>query len=343
MSEMLTKSARNQSMECFKLIAATLVVFIHVKFPGDAGMLITALARVAVPVFFSISGYFSYQVRGVRLLKRMGNAVKLYAIAVLCALAVGCLLTISDGGYLRDYLWSYVPGTEHLASAMLLQESFFPYSGFCWYLIGLGLCYLVLYLYTGFFDGKDTDYRPLYIVSAVLLVQCFLMGEMALAAEVVVPYQLYRNGVFVGMPMFVLGIFIRQYREHIMRSYRLTDGKLVGMILLGILMTLLQWKGTGVGELPPGAVVQAVGLMLLLSSHPDLKLPGLTKCFGTVSTVMYLIHYPLISVYEAWLLPLVPLSAGKEAWLRPVLVAVMSVAVGLVWYGLSQLWKKRKQ
>lgn len=342
MAEVRTKSARNQSMECFKLAAALLVVFIHVKFPGDAGMLVTALARVAVPMFFAISGFFSYQVTGKRLYKRLGNAGKLYAVAVLCALVTGVLITCCEGGYLRDYLYGYIPGTKHLATAMLLQETIFPYTGFTWYLIGLGLCYLVLIVYTGFFGEAAVDYRPLYIVSTMLLILCLLMGEMAIAADMRVHYTLYRNGVFVGIPMFTLGIFIRQYQEQIFKNYHLTAGKLAGLILLGILMTLLQWKGIGVGELPPGVVVQTVGLMLLLSSHPDLGLPKLAQCCGSISAVVYLTHFPLISVYETWILPLVPLNEYREDWLRPLAVAAMSVAAGLLWWGISGLWKKRK-
>lgn len=332
--------SRNQSMECFKLIAAVLVVFIHVKFPGDAGSLMTAVARVAVPMFFAISGYFSYQVKGSRLVKRMGNVLKLYAVTVLITIAAQTVITLYGNGSIRELLLRFLPDMKKIATLLLLNESCFPDTGFCWYLISVALCYLILYVYSGFFGGEPVRYRGLYTVSAFALMAHLLMGEMAIAAEASVPFRLYRNGLFLGLPMFGLGLFLREYRERIFANYRLTDGKLAAVILLGIALTLLQWKGVGTGELPPGAVVQTAGLILLLSAHPDLKLSskamnGIISSLGTVSTVVYLVHYPLIGIYETFLLPLNPLTAGKEAWLRPVLVAAMSIAAGFLFVWLQ--------
>lgn len=51
---------RNKSLDAAKAVAACLVVFIHVSFPGQVGQIIKVLARCAVPFFFMISGYFCY-------------------------------------------------------------------------------------------------------------------------------------------------------------------------------------------------------------------------------------------------------------------------------------------
>lgn len=50
---------RNKSLDAAKAVAACLVVFIHVSFPGQVGQIIKVLARCAVPFFFMISGYFA--------------------------------------------------------------------------------------------------------------------------------------------------------------------------------------------------------------------------------------------------------------------------------------------
>lgn len=55
----VTVRQRNQAMECFKMIAAVLVVILHVPFPGKWGGIVTCLANFAVPVFFAITGYFN--------------------------------------------------------------------------------------------------------------------------------------------------------------------------------------------------------------------------------------------------------------------------------------------
>ena len=341
-----TKTTRNQAMECFKMLAAVLVVFIHVTFPGRAGSLVVSLARIGVPVFFAISGYFSFQVHSDRLGKRILHIGGLFVTAVAAAVILGSITAVANGQGLMDFLWGYVPGTENLATMMLLQESSFPHTGYTWYLLSVLVCYGVLFLYAGFFGEAPIRYQPLYIVSVFLLVIHTLMGEMTKAANITVPYQLYRNGLFFGLPMFTLGIFIREYQERILTNFRLTDKKLMAVILIGVTMTLLQWKGVGVGELPPGAVVQAVGWMLLLASHPDLKRKSkaanaVIGSLGMVSTVVYLIHYPLIDIYETFLLPYLPLDGMLEAWLKPVFIAVMSIAVGILWVGIRKAVKRK--
>ena len=52
---------KNLILNVEKLIAAYMVVFIHVSFPGRFGTAIVCLARFAVPFFFIVSGYFSHE------------------------------------------------------------------------------------------------------------------------------------------------------------------------------------------------------------------------------------------------------------------------------------------
>ena len=342
----ITKTAvrRNEAMELFKLMASILVVFIHVKFPGRVGSVTVSLARVAVPVFLAISGWFSFGTKPDRLLKRLGHILLLFVVAVTAAAVLGCPVAMHRGTAPVDFLRGFVPGTKSLSMTMLTHESGFPCTGYTWYLIAAAFCYLVLYVYVRFFGEQTPDYRPLYFVAAVLLTANFLMGEMGRPLDVGVPYQLQRNGLFLGLPMFTLGIFLREYRERIMKNFALTDGKLLLLLLAGVALTLLQWKGTGTGELPPGTVIQLVALMLLMAAHPDLKCPW-AGIAGGVSTVVYLLHFPLIGVYEAFLLPLIPLGAGVESWLRPVFVASLSILLGIAWVmiraGAVSLRKKK--
>ena len=333
---------RNQAMELFKLVASVLVVFIHVKFPGQVGSVTVSLARVAVPVFLAISGWFSYQTRPDRLLKRLRHIVLLFAVAVAASAVLGSGVVWYNGGSVSGFLRGFVPGTENLATMMLIHESSFPGTGYSWYLLGVGFCYLVLYVYVRFFGEEAPDYRPLYFFAGVLLVTGMLMEEMGRPLDVGVPYQLRRNGLFLGLPMFALGIFLREYRERLQKNFALTDRKLTLLFLAGVALTLLQWKGVGVGELPPGTVVQVVALMLLMAEYPDLGCPWAVHA-GTVSTVVYLLHFPLISVYETFLLPHVPLGAGAEGWLRPLFVAGLSILLGVLWVLLQAGLKKLRK
>ena len=52
--------AKNNTLEIIKLFASYMVVLIHFYFRDGVGSLMDALARFAVPLFFVVSGFYSY-------------------------------------------------------------------------------------------------------------------------------------------------------------------------------------------------------------------------------------------------------------------------------------------
>ena len=68
---------KNNTLELIKLFASYMVVFIHVPFHGRFGAAIDALARFAVPFFFLVSGYYSYQIACKKIKMRIKNVLTL--------------------------------------------------------------------------------------------------------------------------------------------------------------------------------------------------------------------------------------------------------------------------
>ena len=57
-----SEQSRADNIDILKATCAFLIVCIHVPFPGVIGEYFTALTRIAVPVFFMITGYFYFDV-----------------------------------------------------------------------------------------------------------------------------------------------------------------------------------------------------------------------------------------------------------------------------------------
>ena len=64
------ENSKNYTLEMLKLFAYYMVVFVHVNLYGELGYATNALARFAVPFFFVVSGFYSYQIPPKRILKR---------------------------------------------------------------------------------------------------------------------------------------------------------------------------------------------------------------------------------------------------------------------------------
>lgn len=327
------KSARNQSMECCKMVASILVVFLHVPFPGETDGLVKALSCFAVPAFFAISGYFNYGADEKALSRRLKHLLGLYLTAICVAFFFGCVQTELRGGSTVAFARQFLPKADEIGPWLLLQVE--PRLGQLWYLLSACLCYVVVRIYGKFFPEGKVDYRPLYAIAFCLFAVFFALGVLAPVCGMDVPYLLYRNGWFMGLPLFTLGIFLHEHQQQILTCFRVTDWKLFLFFLVGMALSVLQQRTMGMGQMTLGALVALGALLMFLVSHPTVTTrPWLTRLIGKFapwSTYIYLFHVTLLEVYVTYIRA--PLSAAigpREEWLRPVVVAILSWLFAIV-------------
>lgn len=341
MTTLSTKPCRNQTMECCKMLAAILVVFLHVPFPGLFGQLIDCMMRFSVPLFFAVSGYFSFGVRSDKMKRRLMHIIKLNIVAILAHVAWNVLHAAYQGESILRELRAILPPAKSLASWVFMHIS--PYSGQLWYLTAIAVCYAILWAYVTFFGEEKIDYRPLYGVSVVLFAIRFVAVDLMRTIGYGIPFFFCRDGFFFGLPMVSLGIFLREHQQRLFTNFRLTTKKLLGILLFGILLSLLQWKTYGTSELPLGALVQTFALMQLSLLHPRADMGSkaaakLIGSFGYLSTSVYILHMIVSDAYSCFAQPAVKALAGRtESWLQPVIVLLGSIALSLLVKGLMHL------
>lgn len=57
-AQIMINTKNIDSLNCAKGIACIFVILIHCTFPGIVGEMLQAIARFAVPLFFTVTGYF---------------------------------------------------------------------------------------------------------------------------------------------------------------------------------------------------------------------------------------------------------------------------------------------
>lgn len=341
-----THIRRNQSMECFKLVAALLVILIHASFPGKVGNLIAAAGDVAVPMFFVISGYFTFGADQQTLKRRLKHLLRLYLLIWSVLLSYGVVTTELTGGSSVAFVRTYLPDLEEILRWIIFHVD--PRNGQLWYLTSACFCYGVLWLYVGFFGNKQVNYAPLYIFSAGLMTVYYILASLCRMLMEIPHGEIWRNGLMTGLPMVSLGIFLRQYQETILVNYNLTDKKLALLAAGGGLFALVQHETIGYGSISPGNLIEVVALLLLFTKHPVIirKPGGFAACvskFGSWSTYMYLLHLTAIDFYARFLKDAVASRISWEAWVNPVVVIMMSFLAAVIFEQAEQLLKKRKR
>jgi len=331
-------------MECCKMLASILVVFLHVRFPGAAGRYIEWTACAAVPIFLAITGYFNHGADPAAVARRLKRSLRLYLVAVGVDVACGVFTAVYFGERVLDYLARYVPRPEEWANMLVFHAA--PRGGHLWYLTAVWVCYAFLWLYLRFFGDEAVDYRPLYGIGGALFSVFLALGVLAPAAGMNVPFLLYRNGFFVGLPMFIFGMFVRQHGGRILKAYRLTAKKLIALALAGWILGLLQGSAIGMGQMTLGAVAEVAALMLLMISHPVLTRPNgiwaaCVSKFGSWSMYIYLFHLTVYELYGRFFQDSLAAALPEaEPRLRPVLVAALSLLAAASAERMHWLWKR---
>lgn len=195
---------RNTSIDSLKFLAAFFVVCIHAPFPGGLGQDVVAVARFAVPVFFMISGfYFGPDGTAANALDQSRKILKILISSNVIFFAFQTLLRIHAGTTFQHAVSEQV-GFRKMANFLVFGES--PFGFHLWYLSGIYCVYLVQLGVLRWNLKRIVS----WCVPFLLLTDLVLGKYSILLFDRTFPYIWVRNFVFVGIPYFTIGTWIRK-------------------------------------------------------------------------------------------------------------------------------------
>ena len=202
MKTTITIQQRTISIDILKSICAFLVVCIHAPFPGVVGEYLTVLTRIAVPLFFMITGYFYSDIvnKGGEV-KQIRKILALFLEAILLYFLWKLFLTVLNNNII--VFFQSTLSINSFVKFLFLNES--PFSSHLWY---LGAILYVLLI--TFIADRLNCRQLLYILTPILLLGDLILGKYSLIIwNREFPYILLRNFLFVGIPYFCIGCLIK--------------------------------------------------------------------------------------------------------------------------------------
>jgi len=190
---------RNYSIDLLKFTMAVLVVFLHSDWVGTNT--VNPIARCAVPTFFMISGFLLYDEHTIgreRIVRNLKNIWHIFVWSSILFLLMKEMSYIAKGDF-------WLPSLRQAIKFLLFNEH-----PFYWH-----LWYIPAYLYTlviMWIVDKYNLYKCLFFVTPLLLMGDLVFGKysvMLWGREFNAIY--VRNFIFVGVPYFILGIFIKRH------------------------------------------------------------------------------------------------------------------------------------
>ena len=279
---------RNVFLDLFKFILCYFVIAIHLAgetydhFP---------LYRLAVPMFFMISGYFNYTSDKDILMKKAKGFIKRTAQYML----VGFLIYI-----VFDFVMCYVnnQGVGYYFTTLFYQDFLLEflflnrpitYTGAqLWFLIALFVVSLIHYLLVRY---DLTKYYKI-IIPVCYAIYFFFAGYMYLLQNTDMPIRYTRNAFFFGLPNFALGFTLAKYNFNKKSWYKYI------YLVLGVAFFLLQVKEYELVKTPNislemyvSGVLSAVFLLQFFLGIKRANCPFYYKWVGkNASFYVYILH-----------------------------------------------------
>ena len=334
------RNRKNYTLEIIKVIAAYMVVFIHVPFPGKLGVALNALARFAVPFFFMVSGFFSRGISTDRIKKRAKNLLVLFLVAAAVYILKDLALMVlrNDVKGMKQYFIAYL---DAKVLGKLIVFNWPPMSGHLWFLLALAYVYGILYLIAKYKISK----KWLYGASIVLLIAHFALGEIGLLFGFAVPALYVRNFLLFGMPFFGLGMLLHKHLDKIQPlTEKCSNWLIFLMLLLGIGATLVSRQFLGVTELCIGSLLMLTAMMTIAIKYSKRRYPKPVKLVAACSNYIYLFH-PLVAGVLKVGYGMVGVATEMMQYLHPVAVCLISTALALIinWLFDKDSRKKKKR
>lgn len=198
---------RKNSLDFLKFICAFMVVCIHITFPEPFKSIIAPFSRIAVPIFFIITGYFySFTKERNRELLQIKKIGVLFVFSNIVYLLYSLFKSFLKKETIVDFFYN-IFNAKTFVNFIFLNES--PLGVHLWYLNAL--LYILILIY--FFE-KKWNRKFLYPTIPILLLINLILGKysiLILGNEF--PEVWTRNFLFLGLPYFLIGDLIFKMKQ----------------------------------------------------------------------------------------------------------------------------------
>ena len=327
----VVKKQYNYCMDFLKGIACIFVVFIHVKFPGDFGQAVQAVARFAVPFFFMVSGYYCYRkdyqgVKGGG--KKIWHVLKITFFAYLFYIVVALLDNWLLGGS-KSFNFSL----SHIIRVLLFSvPSNVP--GQLWFMIALLEVYII-YFFVEILHARKLAYLAAVITFIAML--AFAQGAWLLGYDLVADY--YRNAWIEGFSFFTLGYFLHDKQD----KMTISNKWLIIIIALSVVLSIVERFVCGrIFAVHLFTYPLVIGLFVYAIKNSDKHAGTIQQIGKKYSMYVYILHLFFWNYCDKVFLALGWNEQPVVLWLRPLVVLGLTMLASIGCYALFNRTKKEQ-
>lgn len=264
---------RNITLDYFKLFLAILVITIHLPIESTTSKWLywlyhegfsNGLARIAVPCFFILNGYFLDINNKIKVKKYISHIGILYVVWMLFYLPTYSYLDA------KSILITIIGGYKHL-----------------WYLIALVEVVIVLYLI-----NKIIKKKVFLLIVALLLFVCGYIVELNYPYATDIDIYKFRNFLFIGLPFVLLGNLMKNI--DVSKYKKLLKIFLPISLLIFFIEVFVSYHYLYIADIYLSLFFVCPLFLILLLNYP--RYVSVSNDIGLYSLAIYLIHPFIIKI-----------------------------------------------
>lgn len=322
---------KNSSLNVIKAISALLVVCIHCKFPGYIGGFVSDLGRVAVPIFFLISGYYSYKNPEEKIKKKIIHILKLMVIANILYFFIKIAIFKN-----LESIYSYVLNLfqiNSLIKIVIFNDN--PFRTQLWFFGALLYCYIIYYLILKL--KLKIRYKSMLKVSLTILLIYIITSIIYFNNQNQEYLYFIRNFIFVGIPFFYIGNFINRTNA----ITKLNNKKIYFIIILSIIIMLIEIN-LYESELYISTILLATYVFIYCEKNPKKLNNKIIETIGDkYSTYIYVLHPWLKDLLNNLIKTIGGEYNDVILYCKPLILIIMSIAFSMLLYKINKRYIKR--
>lgn len=290
----LNPSKRLIGIDILRLMAALLVVYIHAGIPFP--YILLAPSRVAVPLFFAVSGFFFFSTTSNLMKQKAKKAIKKLSIYYILSLVLFCLVGFYECQASQDFSPFKMNFTKIFDLIARCGSPILPYGFHLWFLVALIEVNVIFLLFP-----KYKPQRSAFFLYILLFLYFFVMvivkGYIPALFDTRTLGIIFSDVICFALPFFYLGHYIAEKKDKflLIKDNVLIIGLFTAIIFLQVEYQIIGNK-TGYFSLVP--LVFFILIYALKHNSTSKVLLLLAKCGKDYSLLVYILHPILISFFK---------------------------------------------
>ena len=314
----------NKSINMLKGVACLIVVLLHCPFPGILGEAIIYGVRFSVPIFFMITGYYSYENNELWLIRQMKKTL---ALIIKGEVFCGIVIVIINMSRRQLEICDWIKNMEVVKHPIKTLCFGSVWNGTLWYLYALFWSLLILYLIEKYFTHKKFLYCLIPIMMLVHIVGRVIVQNFGDINKMIF---LFRSAILFGIPFILFGRWIAEYENKLKKYIKENTCMVILMIGIGIeVVEFICWHQYM--DLHFSTVVISFALFWWACIHPFEDYIPMLRIFGKkYSMWVYIVHFPCMLMINA-IIDNISIEKMNMiyAYMRPIIVIIMSLGLAI--------------